>query len=64
MPIEPLHVHPGSPALLRRRGTFTPNADRIDAPGREGQECFEADIVFLISNEVVHVPEPLATVEV
>jgi hypothetical protein len=63
MPIEPLHIRPSSPALLGRRGTFTPNAEWIDTPWRQGPDGFEADVAGPVGAKVIHVPEPLATVE-
>jgi hypothetical protein len=42
---------------------FAPKTNRIDTPRRQGEEGFEADIAFPVSNEVVDVPEPFATME-
>jgi hypothetical protein len=52
MPLKPLHVGPGSSAILRWLGPFPANTDRIDTPWRQGQEGFEADGVELRQSRV------------
>jgi hypothetical protein len=63
MLIESLHVGPGPPAVLGWCSTFASNAKRIDTPWRQGPNSFEADVAGPVGAKVIHVPEPLATVE-
>jgi hypothetical protein len=42
---------------------FAPKTDRIDTLWHQGETGFEADIAFPVGDEVVHIPEPLTTVE-
>ena len=63
MLIEPLHAGPGPPVVLGWCGTFAPNAERIDTPWRQGPDGFEADVACPVGAKIIHVPEPLATVE-
>ena len=63
MLIEPLHVGPGPPAVLGRCGTCAPSAEWIDTPWCQRPDGFEADVAGPVGAKVIHVPEPLATVE-
>jgi hypothetical protein len=63
MLLEPFHIRQSPPAVLGRCGMFTPKTDRLDTPWHQGETGFKADIAFPVGYEVVHIPEPLATVE-
>jgi hypothetical protein len=63
MLIEPLQVAPGPPAVLRRRRTFAPNAHGIDASWGQREARFETELAFPVGAKVIHVSEPLATMQ-
>jgi hypothetical protein len=63
MMIEPFHIRQSPPAVFWWCGMFAPKTDRIDTPWHQGETGFEADIAFPVGDEVVHILEPLATVE-
>lgn len=63
MRIKPLHILSGSPAVLGRRGMVAPDTHRRAPTRCQGQERFEAHSTLPVGTEVLHVSEPLATME-
>jgi len=63
MLIKLLQVAPGTPAVLRWRRTFAPDAHGIDASWVQGEERFETDITLPGGAKILHISEPLAAME-
>jgi Transposase, Mutator family len=63
MLIEPLHICPGTPTLLRRRCMFSTDTHRINTPGVIGQDRFEANVTLPMGSVIIDIPEALTSTE-
>ena len=63
MRIEPFHIAPGAPTVLRGRCSFASDTHGIDPSRCQRQERFETDITLPVGAKVIHVSEPLAAME-
>src|SRR5439155_8955074 len=63
MLIEPLHIRPGTPTLLRRRCMFSPDTERINTRGVIGQDRFEANVTLPVGAVIIDIPEALASLQ-
>ena len=63
MLIEPLHIRPGTPTLLRRRCMFSTDTYRINTRGVIGQDRFEAYVTLPMGAAIIDIPEALTSTE-
>src|ERR687887_620299 len=63
MRIEPFHIAPGAPTVLRGRCSFASDTHGIDPSRGQRQERFETDITLPVGAKVIHVSEPLTAME-
>ena len=61
--IDHLHIRPCPATSFGRGGAFAARANGIDPTWIERQDRFEAEITFLVIDEVVDVAEALPSME-